>query len=291
MRYWWLVYALFFGLAGRPLAAELRLEPGQIEPGGVVRVTVVGAAAKATAMLRFNDQQVALTRQGEVLTALVGLDLDGRPQRYPLTVTLSGEGGELAGVVVVVPSTRPEERLTLPKEMARPSKPANLRRIERERKRLAALFAEQRPAPDWTGFALPVDGPIISVFGLRRIVNGVPGNRHPGVDFRAPAGAPIYAATGGRVVLSDELYFTGETVIIDHGQGLYSIYAHLRSRAVEDGATVAAGSFLGEVGSTGRSTGPHLHWGVRLRGARVDPLALVELLGGKKIDSAARSGG
>lgn len=272
------------------MATELRLEPARVEPGGVVRVSVVGTAAK-TATLHFDGKEVPLVAYGDVLTTVLGLDLDRAPQRYSLYVTVAGERDNLAGTIEVLPSTRPEEHLTLPRELARPSKPANLKRIERERKRLSTLFAVISPAPFWENFVLPLDGPIISVFGTRRVVNGVPGNRHPGVDFRAPAGAPIFAATAGKVVLSDALYFTGETVIVDHGEGLYSIYAHLRSRAVEVGDRVVAGGFLGEVGSTGRSTGPHLHWGVRLRGARVDPVALVELLGGKSIDSVGTSGG
>lgn len=290
-----IVRMLFCGLffwVSAGVAAELRLEPARVEPGGVVRVSVAGAGS-ASAEVYFDGKVLPLLPHGKSLTTLVGLDLDRAPQRYPLRVTLHAADGtrELAATIEVVPSTRPEERLTLPREMAKPSKPANLKRIERERQHLNALFAASRPAPFWEGFALPVDGPIISVFGMRRIVNGTPGSRHPGVDFRAPSGAPIFAAAAGKVVLSDDLYFTGETVILDHGQGLYSIYAHLRSRVVAVGESVVAGGFLGEVGSTGRSTGPHLHWGVRLHGARVDPVALVELLGGKRIDSAGRGGG
>jgi murein DD-endopeptidase MepM/ murein hydrolase activator NlpD len=123
---------------------------------------------------------------------------------------------------------------------------------------------------------------VSSPFGLRRILNGQPKSPHAGVDFRSPAGTAVRAAARGRVAFAGELYYTGRTVILDHGEGLFSLYAHLQTLACSPEAVLEAGTVLGTVGSTGRSTGPHLHWGVKLRGDRLDPLALTELLSGEK---------
>ncbi|MDX1581455.1 MAG: M23 family metallopeptidase [Alphaproteobacteria bacterium] len=152
----------------------------------------------------------------------------------------------------------------------------------RERERLDELFSGAGGAPLWQGFIRPVDDPLGSPFGLRRILNGKPRSPHSGVDFRSPRGTGIKAPARGRVVLVDDLFFTGRTVVLDHGAGLYSYYAHLEEPRCRTGETLAAGTVLGTVGSSGRATGPHLHWGVKLRGKRVDPLAVIALLGGEK---------
>src|SRR5262249_34494202 len=122
-------------------------------------------------------------------------------------------------------------------------------------------------------------------FGRRRILNGQPGSPHTGVDFPAVAGTPVRAAQRGRVVLAQELYFAGNTVVVDHGLGLYTFYGHLSSVTVKVDDVVELGAVLGEVGATGRVTGPHLHWGVTLNRARVNPLNLVALLAREQPES------
>src|SRR5262249_28752592 len=128
-------------------------------------------------------------------------------------------------------------------------------------------------------FVRPVDAPANSAFGSRSVFNGQPRSPHPGADFLSPAGTPVKAANAGRIVLADDLYYTGGTVIIDHGLGVFSLFAHLSAIDVHDGDMVVAGQVLGNVGATGRVTGPHLHWSVRINGARVDPLSLLSVLG------------
>jgi murein DD-endopeptidase MepM/ murein hydrolase activator NlpD len=118
-----------------------------------------------------------------------------------------------------------------------------------------------------------------SAFGTRSIFNGEPRSAHGGADFRSPAGTPVRAPAGGRVLLARDLYYTGLTAMIDHGAGLISLFAHLSSIDVVPGAVVKPGEMLGKVGATGRVTGPHLHWTVRVSGARVDPLAVLHVLG------------
>ena len=121
--------------------------------------------------------------------------------------------------------------------------------------------------------------PANSAFGTRSILNGQPRSPHSGADFRSAAGTPIKAPNAGRVVLAGDRYFTGNTVIIDHGLGLFSLFAHLSEVSVKEGDSVQSGEVVGKVGATGRVTGPHLHWSVRLSGARVDPLSLLAALG------------
>ncbi len=121
----------------------------------------------------------------------------------------------------------------------------------------------------------PVPGAITSPFGRRRVINGSPRSPHTGVDLRAAAGAEIIATNHARVVLVDDFYFGGKSVVLDHGGGLYTMYFHLSDFRVKEGSRVRKGGVVGLAGMTGRVTGPHLHWGARLNGARVDPFELL----------------
>ncbi|MBK3332555.1 M23 family metallopeptidase [Persephonella atlantica] len=118
---------------------------------------------------------------------------------------------------------------------------------------------------------------ISTPFGAYRIINGKKRSVHWGTDFRAPEGTPVYASLSGKVVLAQELFYTGKTVVIDHGKGLFTLYAHLSHISVREGQMVKGGKIIGKVGSTGRSTGPHLHFGVYLKGIRVDPVLAFKL--------------
>jgi murein DD-endopeptidase MepM/ murein hydrolase activator NlpD len=126
-------------------------------------------------------------------------------------------------------------------------------------------------------FHLPVAALARDNFGSRRVFNGKPRSSHEGMDLAAPAGAPVAAPGPGRVALAEELYFSGGTVILDHGAGLFTLYFHLTRLDVKTGQTVGEGQTIGAVGATGRATGPHLHWGARVNRARVNPLGLLKL--------------
>ncbi|MBE0597402.1 MAG: M23 family metallopeptidase, partial [Desulfuromonadales bacterium] len=173
---------------------------------------------------------------------------------------------------------RPEERLSLPPAMVTPTDPQLQRRFAREQKLLRELYARDSDPPAWDSFVLPVADLLGSPFGLRRILNGEPKSPHAGVDFRSPRGTEVAAAGHGRAVFVGDLYYSGLTVILDHGAGLFSIYAHLEEILCREQQPVERGAIVGRVGSTGRSTGPHLHWGVRLRGDRIDPLGIIRAL-------------
>jgi murein DD-endopeptidase MepM/ murein hydrolase activator NlpD len=148
-------------------------------------------------------------------------------------------------------------------------------RILKEARTLEDLFAHSQSERLWRGpFSMPVPGPSTSSYGRLTVLNGKPGSRHQGADFRAPLGTPVTAPNAGVVVLASDLYYAGGTVVLDHGQGLVSLFAHLSRIGVEVGARVEPGAELGRAGATGRVTGPHLHWAMRLHGTSVDPLSL-----------------
>jgi murein DD-endopeptidase MepM/ murein hydrolase activator NlpD len=143
-----------------------------------------------------------------------------------------------------------------------------------------AIFDATSPQRFWSGrFELPVDGQAISEFGKRSVYNGQPRSPHSGTDFQAVTGTQVRAPNAGKVVLAAELYYSGNTVIFDHGLGLYSYFGHLSAISVQEQNSVTTGEVVGKVGATGLVTGPHLHWSVRLAGTRVDPLSLLSLLG------------
>jgi murein DD-endopeptidase MepM/ murein hydrolase activator NlpD len=153
-------------------------------------------------------------------------------------------------------------------------------RIAEEAARLAKIWKESSPDRLWTEpFSPPVSESPNSAFGSRSVFNGEARSPHSGADFPSLAGAPVRSPNAGRVVLAGDLYFSGNTVILDHGLGLYSLFAHFSAIDVKEGDTVALGQTIGKVGATGRVTGPHLHWAIRLGGARVDPMSLLSVAG------------
>ena len=154
--------------------------------------------------------------------------------------------------------------------------PEALRRIAAERERLAAARATDSAGLDFlTPFRLPAAGRVSGVFGSQRILNGEPRQPHFGFDIAAPTGTPLVALAGGRVTLAAEFFFFGRLVVIDHGHGVNSLYAHLSEVAVAEGALVAAGERIGAIGATGRVTGPHLHLGLSWFTTWLDPQPLI----------------
>jgi murein DD-endopeptidase MepM/ murein hydrolase activator NlpD len=219
-------------------------------------------------------------------TGLLGIDIETKPGRYPVKLTGIDRNRKPMGsqaVLVVVAKRFPTRRLTVEEKYVSPP-PDALIRIKEERERVSAIFASVTPERFWHGsFALPVPGSVISVFGKRNIYNGQPRSPHTGVDFRGDIGTPIKAPNAGRIVLAEDLYYSGKTIIIDHGLGLYSYFGHMSAFTVNEGDHVKRHDVIGRIGSTGRATGPHLHWTIRLVETRIDPLSLAEILSGGKI--------
>lgn len=258
--------------AAGPTAAcyEVRIDPPSVPVGGLALLRVNVADVVGT----FDGKLLRFFPAGRQSLALIGIDLDERPGHHPIELS-SRSSGRRSADLEVVERRFPEERLTVPKSYTEPD-PPTVRRIAREQRRLEALWGKSAAARLWGGpFTAPTDGPPGSPFGLRRFFNGEPRSPHAGIDFRAPQGSPVRAANRGRVVLADELFFTGNTIVLDHGLGLFTLYVHLSRIAVERGRVVDKGEEIGQVGMTGRATGPHLHFATRVGAARIDPQALL----------------
>jgi len=239
--------------------------PGETNANPKVFVKAFGRAVPSFASARHQWQ------------ALIGVDLDVKPGTYKVNAVVEDTGGEHD--LVVVPRTFPTRRLTVDPDFVTPP-PSEEKRIEAEAKLLERTWASTTAERLWTTpFTAPVPQASNSAFGTRSIFNGKPRSPHGGADFLSPAGTPVAAPNGGRVVIARNLYYSGNTVVIDHGLGFFSMLAHLSAIDVKEGDTIAPRQRVGLVGATGRVTGPHLHWAVRVAGARVDPLSVLTLLG------------
>ena len=266
-----------------PLELAVTHEARAIAPGEVVLLRAETSRAATTVEGRSPAGTVRFFRTGNPLVweALVGLDLEAAKGPFRVTVLAEADGGRAARLhaLVVQSKTFSSRRITVASEYATPPKSA-LARIQHEAERVGAIWKSTSSERMWAeSFVRPVPGAVTSAFGHRSIVNGQPRSPHGGVDLRAGEGAPVRTPNRGRVVLSDDLYYSGNTVIIDHGLGLFSYMGHLSKRNVADGEIVERGAVIGLAGSTGRVTGPHLHWTVRLAGARVDPMSLLAVMG------------
>ena len=248
-------------------------------PGEVVRVDARAPGGVTAVRVTAFARTVSAARSDEGgWRALVGIDLDTAPGDYPVLVEADLPSGITASerrVITVGEKEFPTRLLRVDPKFVTPPR-AVRPRIEREAALLATLFATEDEAPTWPGtFVVPIEGALVSGFGVRSVFNGEPRAAHGGADFASPTGTPVAAPAGGRVVLAADLYFTGGTIVVAHGGGAYSLLAHLSRRDVRKGEAVKRGQVVGAVGATGRVTGPHLHWTVRLHTARVDPLSLV----------------
>jgi murein DD-endopeptidase MepM/ murein hydrolase activator NlpD len=212
--------------------------------------------------------------------AFAGVSLATKPGAYTLHVEGKGPGEKEAAmsyVVAVAAARYPFSTIKVASGFVEPPK-ETLARIEEDQATKKKVFATTLPETRWSGrFQPPAEAEMSGVFGSARVFNGVKKSQHTGLDFRVTTGTPISATNGGTVVLARPLYFEGNCVIIDHGQGLLTLYLHLSEFKVKEGDAVEKGQMLGLSGGTGRATGPHLHFAVRWRGEYLDPRTLLEL--------------
>jgi len=269
---------------------ELRLTSKEPRQGSLQLVEVKSAKPLAEVGGEWDGNHLQFWSSGasaektatDVRRALVGIDLEQATGPHDLTVsvkTAEGDAATCTATLVVKDGRYAVEKLSVAPQFVEPNA-EQLARAEEERKRLREIFATVTPEKMWNGrFRIPITGATKGGnFGTRRVLNGQPSSPHSGVDFPAPSGTPVHAAQRGRVVLAEPLYFSGNTVIVDHGLGVYTFYGHLSAFNVQAGDLVEAGSVLGKVGATGRVTGPHLHWGLTVDRARVNSLDIVRLL-------------
>lgn len=262
-----------------PLNAEEALSPIQAKQGEVIYLPLKLDSMSEPVTGRFLNQPIPIFKTTDGFGVLIGIDLETAPGLQIFEVT--SKQGEATIVqkypIQILSGSFEEQRINeLPKAMVDPDAAA-LVRIEKEKERTLATFSKSSNEKLWEGsFLVPAEGRILGAFGSRRILNGQPRNRHSGEDIGAPLGSPVLATNGGKVALVGDFYFNGRSVFIDHGLGLFSMYFHLSEISVQQGTMVKRGQRIGSVGKTGRATGPHLHWGMRLHDARVNPFSLVE---------------
>jgi peptidyl-prolyl cis-trans isomerase A (cyclophilin A) len=270
---------------------EIAIHARAVQPGEVVRLDLVASEPLSTVSITaFGRAMQPFRGDDGVWRALVGIDLDVTAGDVPVAIRARTTAGtEIARTETLKVEAKefPTRTLRVDPRFVTPPKSADAR-IARERAELGRVFRAVTPAPEWRGpFIVPIDGAVVSGFGVRSVFNNEPRAPHGGADFASPEGTPVAAPNAGRVVLAADLYFTGNTVVLDHGAGLQSLFAHLSRIDVHEGDRVARGAIVGAVGATGRATGPHLHWTVRLHGARVDPISLISALSDLKPAGAA----
>jgi len=260
----------------------VRLVYRALQPGEplVVFLETDGTVRSARVTFLGHTAELAPTAGGGSSFAFIGIDVQAEAGPARLTVKVVKAGNAVETVekeLLIVERKFPSTKLTLKQEYVTP--PASVReRIKREAELVA--LATSVVTPEWLGdgpFALPHKAPSWDNFGQRRLNNDVMQSLHTGLDLRVPMGEPIKASNAGLVALASDLYMGGKTVILDHGLGVFSSYGHLSELRVKRGERVKKGQVVGLCGSTGRSTGPHLHWAFRILDARVDPDAMLRL--------------
>lgn len=279
-------FALLYTAAAHALpeyeaGIEISIAPLRIEQGGVARAVVT--CPPGVSALSYSWQNINAPLFSDAPGSYFGfvpIDMDHTPGTTRLSVAFRDAGGATIrreAAFEIMARDFPVQRISVDESKVSLS-PENLARHNRERAEVQKMFTRYDPERLWSAsFTQPVQGRISTPFGVRRFINNQPRNPHSGVDIAAPTGTPIQAAASGRVCLTGDHFFAGKSVYIDHGTGIFSMYFHLDAIDVHDGQQVNAGDIIGRAGATGRATGPHLHWGMRMYGTNIDPLLLLRL--------------
>ena len=267
---------IIIGLMGLLLAMPVQAAEWTAVQGDIVKVSLNGVYdVRSVRALRktWPLQQVA----AQQWQAWIGVDLKKKPKDYALTWKTSG--ADVRDTLHVQKGVFRISRIEVPKKMSNFDSKA-VHRIRADQAAIAACYDMALPfQADFTSIVPPVHGIESTPFGAQRYVNGQPRSPHAGIDIATPKGTPVFAPMAGKVLLVQSMFLNGNLIALGHGSGVVTVYAHLSHFDVHEGEMVQAGQKIGEVGSTGRSTGAHLHWGLRFQHARVNPHALLKLAG------------
>ena len=255
------------------IALLLALAAVATSQGSVVQLTFLNEPGVKSVEVEWQSKKVPAVRLQDKWVTVLGVDLDAKPGDHKANVVFTMQDGrvdKLETVIKVESTSFPTTQLKVEDQFVQLIA-ANLSRANRESKEIDTIYSTITNEMPWEQpFRAPLAGGTGSNFGHRRVFNGEPRAPHGGADLRAKTGTPIHSTNRGRVALAKNLFFTGNTVILDHGLGIYSLYAHLSRLDVKRGDIVTRGQLVGLAGATGRVTGPHLHWAARVQGARAD---------------------
>jgi murein DD-endopeptidase MepM/ murein hydrolase activator NlpD len=259
-----------------PLTWPRRVE---ISQGGIFELKIYGEGLSSVEGRRGKENVPFYAVAPGLFAAIIGADLEAKPGVSKITITATSSMGaqrRAETIVRTLSKTFRQESFTVAQGFDQLS-PETLELIRIERADFALAFSTPAAERLWEApFIRPVPQESSSSFGYRRIINGKPRAPHSGADLRAPLGTEVLAANHGRVVLIGDYFFAGQSVVLDHGGGLYTMYFHLSEFKVDGGAMVRRGDVIALSGMSGRVTGPHLHWAARLGNARVDPMELIQ---------------
>ena len=252
-------------------SSVLALPEHKAIPGGVAVIQLEKVATDSTPVVTYNKRRVMVIKQKDNWLAVVGIGLSAKTGRHSIKVSPNGHI-PYTQHFVVKPMKYKTQHLTIKNKRKVNPNAEDLKRIRANKKEIiAALTHWSDNNSVTTDFVFPVQGPISSPFGLRRFFNNQPRKPHSGLDIAAPQGTPIISPADGVIIETGDYFFNGNTVLIDHGQGLITMYCHMHTIDLKPGQPVKRGEQFGSVGKTGRVTGPHLHWAVSLNNKRVDP--------------------
>ncbi len=266
--------AIFFS-SSLALALQVEVSPGELFPGDPFLLKVSGVDASQRIAASIGGKEIPLSSCGEDCVIGIGVvDPDTKPGDYVVSTQFGLQ--QLSTTLSVKKAEYPEQHLTLPEKQVTLSL-EDLERTKKEAEKLKELWLLNTERLFRGGFIIPLSNPVSAVYGARRIFNNKTISIHGGIDIKGSKGEEVRASNRGRIVLAENLFFGGNTVIIDHGLGIYTIYMHLDRFKALHGQIVSKGDVIGFVGSSGRSTGPHLHFGAKIMDANANPLSLTKL--------------
>lgn len=265
-----------------PKAWAIRWQPVQLVNGAPIVLEVVPPVRLTRLSATWLEHQVwfSYDATAKVWYGIAGVSLETQPGTYTLSLKgTTSEGPEISfsRTITVRAAKYPSIAVTVAKRYTEPSK-EQMERIQKDKTVKQDVFHHTDPEREWTGtFRPPVEAPVSDVFGTRRTFNGKVQSMHQGLDFAVPTGTPVFATNSGTILLAGPLYFEGNCVVIDHGQGLLTLYLHLSDIKIKQGERIKRGEEIGLSGGTGRATGPHLHLAVRWQGVYLNPATLLAL--------------